>query len=331
MLFRVLAPMTGRAQPNTMTILSRTLGLMLALGIALAGAASSGCISKKEVETAKASVYDADFAVVFGAVTESIREVYPNLTETPMKGAIATSWHRVHLAGDSGDVSAQASSRAPAGSNPNQNNAFSNDSALKRFFIRFDVTVVGGRPWRVRLVGRAAEWEPGNAVPTELRGASRPPWLDSRIDSLLVEIHRKLSKFARERPEDAVESASDADNGPRSDPKSFAGVPPAAAQALAGLRDEVLRRDWGRLRSRFTPDVVWSLGAEPGVDAAMALWQADPTALDEMQKALDKGCAPAGADVLCPKEAATPGFAGYRLLLSPRGETWKVASFVTGL
>jgi hypothetical protein len=322
--------MTGRAQLNTMNILSTQRGLLLALGIALGGAALAGCISKKEVETAKTSVYDADFSVVFGAVTEAVREIYPNLTETPMKGAIATSWHRVHLSGDSGDVSAQASSRAPAGSNPAQNNAFTGDSAFKRFFIRFDITVVGGRPWRVRLVGRAAEWDPGNAVPTELRGASRPPWLDSRSDSLLVTIHRKLSKHAIERVEDAPDN-SEADVGPRSDPKAFAGIPPTAAQALAGLRDEVLRRDWGRLRSRFTPDVVWSLGAEPGLDAAMALWQADPSALDELQKALDQGCAPSGADVLCPKEAATPGFAGYRLVLSPRGETWKVISFVTGL
>lgn len=305
---------------------------MMALGIALAlsAAVTSGCISKKEVEAAKTSAYDADFAVVFGAVAEAVREVYPNLTETAVKGSIATSWHRVHLSGDSGDSVVQASSRAPSGTNSQASNTFSSDSAFKRFFIRFDITVAGGRPWRVRLLGRAAEWDPGNAVPTEMRGASRPPWLDSRSDALLVAVHRKLSKYAIERGEDTG-STSDADIGPRSDPKSFTGIPPEAAQELAGLRDEVLRRDWTRLRSRFAPDVVWSLGAEPGVDAAMALWQADPSALDEMQKALDLGCAPSGANVVCPKEALTAGFAGYRLELAKRGEAWKVISFVTGL
>jgi hypothetical protein len=312
-----------------MTNLSRTRAAAMALGIALAVAAT-GCISKKEVEAAKTSAYDADFAVVFGAVAEAVRDVYPNLTETAQKGAISTSWHRVHLAGDSGDGTVQASSRAPASANSQATNTFSSDSAFKRFFIRFDIAVAGGRPWRVRLVGRAAEWDPGNAVPTELRGGSRPPWLDSRSDALLVAIHRKLSKYAIERGED-TQRDSDADIGPRSDPKSFTGIPPDAAQALAGLRDEVLRRDWGRLRNRFSADVVWSLGAEPGIDAAMALWQADPSALDQLQKALDVGCATQGADVLCPKEALTPGFAGYRLQLVKRGDSWKVVSFYAGL
>lgn len=302
---------------------------MLTMWIAVALAAT-GCISKKEVEAAKASNYDADFAVVFGAVVDSVREAYPNLTEAPNKGTISTSWHRVYLSGDASDTTAQASSRAPASSNPNANNAFTSDSAFKRYFIRFDITVAGGRPWRVRLLGRAAEWDPGNAVPTEMRGASRPPWLDSRSDALLVAIHRRLSKFAVERAEDAPDNSA-ADVGPRSDPKTFTGIPPTAAQELAGLRDEILRRDWARLRSRFVPEVVWSLGAEPGLDAAMALWQADPTALDEMQKALDAGCAPSGADVVCPKEALTPGFAGYRLQLAPRGDGWKIVSFVSGL
>ena len=42
--------------------------------------------------------------------------------------------------------------------------------AYKRLFIRFDIAVTGGRPWRVRVEGKASEWDPGNAQPTELRG-----------------------------------------------------------------------------------------------------------------------------------------------------------------
>jgi hypothetical protein len=322
--------MTGRAEPITT---NRSWIAALSLPISLL-CFFTGCISKKEIEQAKASSYDADFAVVFGAVAEATRENYPNLTETPNKGVISTSWHRVHLSGDASDTSASASSRAPAATNPNQNNTFTGDSSFKRFFIRFDIAVAGGRPWRIRLVARAAEWDPGSAVPTELRGAQRPPWLDGRSDALLVAIYRRLTKFAVERPEVVgaeLASAADADTGPRSDPKSFSGIPPAAAQELAGLRDEILRRDWSRLRLRFVSDVVWSLSADPGLDVAMALWQADPSALDEMQKALDKGCAPLGKDVICPKEAVTPGFAGYRLTLAQRGEAWKVVSFLTGL
>jgi hypothetical protein len=300
----------------------------IALSIALSIVAAS-CISKKEVEEAKSSNYDADFAVVFGETVAAVRELYPNLSESPVKGGIATSWHQVHLSGDATDQQGtQASSRATTGG-VNPNNVFSSDSAAKRFFIRFDINVSGGRPWRVRMVGRAAQWDQGNAVPTELRGASRPPWLESRSDALLVAIHRRLKGHAVERTTDSPE-ASNADVGPRSDPKTFAGIPAAAAQELAGLRDEILRRDWSRLRNRFAPDVAWSLGADPGIDAAMALWQADPSTLDEMQKALDQGCASTGADVLCPKAASAPGFAGYRLLMSQRSGAWKVVSFLSG-
>jgi hypothetical protein len=291
--------------------------------------ATAACISKKEVDAAKSSNYDADFAMVYGQTVEAVRELYPNLTEAPTKGTVATSWHQVHVSGDAGDPqNAQASSRAPNGGVSPQN-AFTSDSSFKRYFIRFDVSVAGGRPWRVRPVGRAPKWDPGNAVPTELRGASRPPWLEGRTDALSVAIHRRLKKYAVERTSDTPDT-SNADVGPRSDPKTFGELPPAAAAELAGLRDEILRRDWTRLRNRIAADVVWSLGADPGVDAAMALWQADPTALDEMQKALDQGCAPSGADVLCPKTAAAAGFAGYRLVLSQRAGAWKVSSFLTG-
>lgn len=306
-----------------------TLGVRI-LGLIAIAIAVSGCLSKKEVEQAKSSNYDADFSLVYGDAVAAVRELYPNLSESPTKGGIATTWHPVHLSGDANDAqSAQASSRAPAAS-ANPATTFSGDSAFKRYFIRFDVNVSGGRPWRIRIVGRAAEWDPGSATPTELRGASRPPWLDGRTDALFVAIHRRLKAYAIERADDTADSST-ADIGRRSDPKAFAGIAPAAAQELAGLRDEVLRRDWARLRRRFAADIRWSLGADPGIDAAMALWQADPTALDEMQKALDQGCAPSGAEVTCPKSALTPGFAGYRLVLSNRGGTWTVTSFLSGL
>ena len=60
--------------------------------------------------------------------------------------------------------------------------------AYKRFFIRFDVGVIGGRPWRVKVVGHASEWEPGNAMPTELHGPARPHWLEGRTDALTVAV-----------------------------------------------------------------------------------------------------------------------------------------------
>lgn len=327
--------MSGRAQPiislaSPLRWLRGQISVTSMIGILLCPALLAGCLSKKDIEEAKVSSYDTEFAVVFDATAQAVREPYPNLTETPQKGLIATSWHQVYLAGDATDPhGAQAASRATGGS-AMPAPGLPGDTALKRYFIRFDVNVSGGRPWRIRLTGRAAQWDAGNAVPTELRGAARPPWLENRTDALLVAIHRRLKKFAVNTGPAQTTSAP-ADDGPRSDPKTFAGVPPDAASQLAGLRDEILRRDWPRLRSRFAADVVWSLGAEPGLDAALALWQADPSALDEMQKALDAGCALADTTVVCPKAAVAASFDGYRLHLAQRQGGWKVVSFVQGL
>lgn len=303
--------------------------LRAALAI-FAAAACAACVTKKEVERAKTSSYDTEFAIAFEAAAAATREQYPNLTEAPQKGLITTAWHQVYLAGDATDpTGAQASSRAPGGTHTPATE-LPGDSALKRYFIRFDVSVAGGRPWRIRVVGRAAQWDSGNAVPTELRGATRPRWLEARTESLQVGIFKRLEKHAVDSGPNTDEAAV-ADTGPRSDPKAFTDLPADAALALAGLRDEILRRDWRRLRGRVSAQVVWSLGADPGIDAAFALWQADPSALDEMQKALDAGCASAGAEIVCPKAATDPTFAGHRLRLAREGQTWLIKSFISGL
>lgn len=306
------------------------LHLRAALAIFAATACAAACVTKKDVERAQSSSYDTEFAIAYEAAAAATREQYPNVTEAPQKGLITTAWHQVYLAGDATDpTGAQAASRAPGGTHTPATE-LPGDAALKRYFIRFDVSVAGGRPWRIRVLGRAAQWDSGNAVPTELRGASRPRWLEARTESLQVAIYKRLQKHAVDSGPSSDEAVA-ADTGPRSDPKSFADLPADAALALAGLRDEVLRRDWRRLRARVSPQVVWSLGADPGIDAAFALWQADPSALDEMQKALDAGCAAAGAEVVCPKAATDPSFAGHRLHLAREGQTWLIRSFVSGL
>lgn len=129
-----------------------------------------GCYNnKKEVETAKHSLYDADFTIVYKAALEAAREAYPtNIEAARDRGTIRTPWNQVHAQGD-----------------PN-----------KRYFIRFDIIVADGRPWRIEAVGHAAEWERGAALPNELQGAARPPWLEQRTDALLYTIHQKIEAYA---------------------------------------------------------------------------------------------------------------------------------------
>jgi hypothetical protein len=297
------------------------LGALVCVG----GLASSGCMSKKEVNEARRSVYDTDFAVVYGATVEAVRSLYPSFEEDPTVGIIKTSWHQVKYTDPGADdpKSTQTRDRAAGVGTASPNSGalgYSPSLARKINFIRFDIAVVGGRPWRVRVIGRASQMEPGNALPTELRGASAPHWLGGRTDAMVVAIHRRLKKYAQIRPDDpppAAEVIEDVVIGGELDD----GARTAAAEIVRALR----KRDYAALRAQVAADVVWSLGAAPGVDVAMAMWQADPTVLAALEAAIEGGCGAVGTDVSCPA-APAPGKLHARF--AARGTAWKLVAFV---
>ncbi len=294
-----------------------------------------GCSNKKEVRAAKSSVYDIDFAVVYSGALAATRELYASLDDNPGAGQIKTSWHQVSYANTNDDLANQRTVAAGQGvAQPTNGNTVSPGAAAagmptrlayKRYFVRFDVTVAGGRPWRVKVVGHASEWEPGNALPTELRGMARPPWLDGRIEALQVAIYRKIKSYAIPAKEEPVEATKEIEL-PKTDPGTFKGLAAPQAKMLAALKDAIALRDNGALRARLADDVVWSLGGSPGADTAMAMWQADPETLDAMSKAISSGCAAADKRVLCPPGEPVPG--AWQLVVELRGDAWKVASFV---
>src|SRR5262245_25348208 len=176
----------------------------------------AACGNKKEVEHAKHSVYDTEFAVVYSAALNVTRELYPQLNDNPGPGKISTAWHQVSYANNQDDLSNQRTLAQSQGYNPqmapNSSAAMAGVPtrlAYKRYFIRFDVSVVGGRPWHVKVVGHASEWEPGAAMPTELRGASRPTWLDARTETLQVAIWKRMKKYAVPMKEEVKVSIED--------------------------------------------------------------------------------------------------------------------------
>ncbi len=301
--------------------------LIISIAIALGTAA---CGNHKEVEAAKHSLYDTDFAVVFSAALDATRELYPNLEEHPGAGSVATAWHQVQYASDGEDLSNPTtvnpqgmggqgtSPGAAAGGMPQR-------LAYKRYYIRFDVKVAGGRPWRVKVAGHAASWEPGAAMPVELHGVAKPAWLEPRVEALQVAIWKKVKPFAIPmKPED---KATPEDELPKTDPAQFSDVPTAAAKRLATLKDAASRRDFALLRPQVADDVKWSLGADPGADVALAMWQADPETLEGMSKIIGGVCVAAEdkKSVRCP---ATPKPGEYQLTLELRGDSWKLAAYV---
>lgn len=291
-----------------------------------------GCGSKKELKSAKASVYDTDFAIVYNAAVEATRELYPALTDNPGPGMVKTAWHKVPYASNEDDLANQrtvAMGQGYGGGNtPGQAMMQGVDTRLnfKQYFVRFDVSVVGGRPWRVKVIGQASVWEPGNALPTDLKGPARPHWVDGRTDALTLAIYKKIKRYAvpmkkqeeAPKPEDTIE---------KTDPKLFTNVPPTAAIVLAKLRDALVQRNYDALRALLADDIVWSLGGSPGADTAMAMWQADSESLEAMQRVLVGGCG-GNEKVICPPRVGEPVPGAYSLVLEMRGDAWKVTSFV---
>ncbi len=300
------------------------------VAIAAVLALASGCKNKRELHSARTSVYDTDFAIVFSAALAAVREAYANTDDFPHNGIIKTAWHQVSYGNTQDDLTNPRTVAQAQGvqRGMSQQSAAATGVptrlAFKRHFVRFDVSVVGGRPWRVKVSGHAAEWDPGNAMPTELRGAARPPWLDGRIETLQISIYRRIKQFARPMKED-TDTRADVEM-PKTDPSSIKGVPPAAANVLATLKDALARRDLAALRATLADDVVWSLGGAPGADTAMAMWQADPESLDAMARVIAGGCAGEGKRISCAPGAPVAG--AWQLVLEDRGGTWKVTSYV---
>jgi hypothetical protein len=289
---------------------------------------ATGCTAhKKEVDTARNSLYDADFTVVYSAALDATRETYPNIEDAPGRGAIKTAWHQVTYANNQDDMTNPKTLANAQGLNSSTSSGAASAGmptrlAYKRYFIRFDITVAGGRPWRLKVIGHAAEWEPGAALPTELHGPARPSWLDGRTDALVYAIYQKIKGYAVPMPE----NSSASDDVKHSDPAAFGAVPADAGKALAAIKDALSARDYAALRTQLADDVVWSLGGGAGADGAMAMWQADPESLDAMSKALAAGCAGDAKKVTCP--AGAPAAGAYQLALEPRGAGWRITSFV---
>lgn len=294
------------------------------------------CGGKKDVEHAKRSVYDADFALVYNAALQATRDQYPMLNDNPGPGKISTAWHSVNYANTQDNLGNQRtfsqqqgrSTTPGVGNTPGSTTGVPTRLAFKRYFIRFDVTVLGGRPWKVKVIGHASEWDPGAALPTEMRGANKPPWLEPRIESLQVAIYKRMKQFAVPMKEEV--KATPDEVVPRTDPTTFKDVPAGAATTLAVIKDALAKRDYEALRPLLDENIVWSLGGGIGADAALATWQADPGSFDSMQAAITAGCATDAEKkkVSCPPGA--PVVNVYQLVLEERGAGWRVTSFVKG-
>jgi hypothetical protein len=304
--------------------------------ITFALAFACGGASDEEVREAQAAGYQGDFAVIYSETLAAVRELYPELSDEPRIGMIRTAWHPVNVQ--------QGGQEEPSrGSNPNPTQGTAGLQATadshEPFFIRFDVHVVGGRPWHVRVRGEASKWAAGDAIPSPLRGPEVPHWLQGRTNALEVAIHKRLRKYAvggvKARHDGAARDAPAAST-PAAKPLDVArfGQLPAGAGLVVATAEAAARsQDVARLRALMADQFTYSTGDPPSADTAVIVWQADPSLLAELAKALEAGCAgdKGGARVVCPAAALTEtGFSGYRAAFQARGKAWRMVSFFTG-
>lgn len=294
----------------------------------LAGLTAIGCAaSKEQVRTARTSGYKADFAIVYSKALNVVRARYQGLVENAVRGTIRTSWHpiRIQQQGQNQSLAGQQTT----GLNPT--NAFGTTTVhQKQYFVRFDVYVLGGKPWRIRIDSYASEWEAG-AVPTVLSGANVPPWLKGRTDALYVEIYNELARYAV--PLKIMVTSSDPKRRKVEPPKpidlkKFGKIPAPAARSVHHIIDAAKSRDFKKLREGMADEFTWNLGATPSAKAAIVTWQADARVLERLIRVLEAGCRAddKGKKVLCPgKETAAAD--GYSASFAVVAGQWKMTAF----
>ncbi len=311
---------------------SRLLCVLCATGLFACGA------SKAEIRRAKNAGYDVDFAIVYNAVLKTVTKHYPKLIENAGAGVIGTAWHQVRIAQQNEDDQLSQQERdnllrmQSSSGGPSQGGGvpyvFSGTTLRRKYyFIRFDVHVVGGKPWRVRVYGHASEWEVG-AIPSIMKGANVPHWLRGRVESLQVEIYRRLKKYAVQ-----IEAPEEASDEPmKLDTSRFSGLPKGAAERVATVYRAATERDYKTLRRSMASEFTWSLGGTLDPDQAVAMWQADSSVLPRLVEVLEAGCyAESARRVTCPRAySQQPGYLGYRAGFELVGGEWRWVFFLRG-
>ncbi len=102
-------------------------------------AITCGCLSKKEIKTARNSVYDTEFANVYSAAVDAVRTLYPTFEENPTTGVIKTAWHQVKFSDPNADdpKTTQVADRAAGvgAASPNPTNLGYNPSFARRMYF----------------------------------------------------------------------------------------------------------------------------------------------------------------------------------------------------
>jgi hypothetical protein len=297
----------------------------LVLLLALLGAAACGP-SSAEVRAARRSVYQTEFPTVWNAVVATVKSQYPRLViEDPARGQVLTDWHlieRVDLDDSKMANTTPMQGNQPGQIRPGEQAALPNIGGL---FFRVAVTVKpGGPPWRIEVDGEAALYRPGMALITPYAhgAADEPSWVGPRLDKVRVGIYRQLKPHARIVVEEAKAPK-------KRDESAWQNLPDDAVPVVSGVHAAAAQKDTGALRPFMSDEFVWSLAGQPGADAAVVTWDADPSLLSKLRDALAAGCdlRAEKTKIVCPVTGDQPGVWRAEFVKGPGGDGWRFTAF----
>ncbi len=317
----------------------RGLAVLAAVASVVASVGACGA-SEQSLQTARDAAYDIDYAQVHYQVIDAIEAHYPEFAEDPaargldpLGGRLETAWFPVRLATD-GDAPIAARAGAGAGAGAGVGLVGGSGREQRRFYIRFDIEIVGGRPWQVLIAGQASSWELGQGAPVVLSGSDEPPWVAGRVDALQLAVYQRLERYVSASAGADLDRATSAEDEPPA--LALAGLealPRSARAAVSGVYQAARAGTVEALRPHLADELVWSRGAPPSARQALIVWQADPARFERLADTIAAGCAVVGGagdnQIECPAAAPEAGAGGAEVRFERGADgRWLMTRFV---
>jgi hypothetical protein len=128
--------------------------------------------------------FDTDLDAVISAATDVAKQNAKQVEVDREHEAVHTAWQIV------------AVTRERNGPYDFRGIANIDGGSATRYFARYDIRIVGPRPWQVIVAAHASRWAAGDAKPTELSDDNPPAWLVERRDRMVDDINGRLHASA---------------------------------------------------------------------------------------------------------------------------------------
>jgi hypothetical protein len=110
-------------------------------------------------------------------VITAIHHFYPRLALNNGEDEVHTAWTAVDLPKTDTEVG------VPGG------------TKKVMWFIRFQVKLIGPRPYRIRVNGQVALWDDASATPKSVSEDRRPEWFPDKVAQVRALIHGRLEQY----------------------------------------------------------------------------------------------------------------------------------------